>query len=189
MPRIKVRRRSDEKLKELVLLIASRCEGDATFGATKLNKLLFYADFLAYLNFGRSITGQEYFALQQGPAPKRLVPIIKKMQQDGELAIYETRFHGYTQKKTVALRKPDLTVFKPGEIDIVHRAIQDCWGRTGREMSDWSHRFLGWSLAREKETIPYSVALVGTREPTLDEIRRGLKLEKLALQYLARNAK
>lgn len=188
MPKIRVRRSSDEKLKELILLIASRCEGDTTFGATKLNKLLFYADFLAYLKLGHSITGQEYFALQQGPAPKRLIPIVKRMEQDGDLATFETNFHGYTQRKTVALRQPDLAKFEPEEIDVIHHVIQDCWGRTGRQMSDWSHGFLGWSVAREKETIPYGVALVGTRPPTLDEIRRGLKLEKLALENLARNA-
>jgi len=55
-------------------------------------------------------------------------------------------------------------------------------------MSNESHEFLGWSLANLEETIPYSVALVGDREPTLDEIRRGSGLESLALECLAQNA-
>ena len=36
-----------EKLKELVLVVAQLCADDRNFGAVKLNKLLFFADFLA----------------------------------------------------------------------------------------------------------------------------------------------
>jgi len=50
----------DKRLRELILLIATRSEGDEPFGAVKLNKLLFYADFFAYVKFGESITGQEW---------------------------------------------------------------------------------------------------------------------------------
>ncbi len=50
----------DIKLRELVLYLATLSEGDATFGKVKLNKLLFYADFNAYLKFGKPITGHEY---------------------------------------------------------------------------------------------------------------------------------
>lgn len=36
---------------------------------TKLNKLLYYADFLNYKNYGTGITGIEYRAIQMGPVP------------------------------------------------------------------------------------------------------------------------
>ena len=78
--RAKLFRPDDAKLRELILLISSLSEGDPTFGAVKLNKLLFHCDFSAYLTYGRPITGQEYFALKQGPAPRRLLPITKRMQ-------------------------------------------------------------------------------------------------------------
>ena len=188
MTRMRVRRQSDELLTETILLIASRCECDPTFGATKLNKILFYADFLAYLNLGRSITGQEYFALQQGPAPKRLLPVLKKMQADGSLAILESEFYGKVQRRTIALRQPDVGKFNSEEVDLIHYVIENWWGKTGREISEQSHRFLGWQLAAEKETIPYEAALVGNREPTLDEIQRGLRLDPVAKELLARNA-
>jgi hypothetical protein len=38
----------DEKLRELILYVSTLSKDDDNFGATKLNKLLFYADFLAY---------------------------------------------------------------------------------------------------------------------------------------------
>ena len=49
----------ERKLKELILYVADRCEADPTFGAIKLNKTLFYADFLAFASTGKPITGVE----------------------------------------------------------------------------------------------------------------------------------
>lgn len=51
---------NDEKLKELILYITIRSEGDRHFDSDKLKKLLFFSDFLAYLYFGEPITGHEY---------------------------------------------------------------------------------------------------------------------------------
>lgn len=39
----------DRRLAELILYIAEKCERDPNFGATKLNKILTFADFSAYL--------------------------------------------------------------------------------------------------------------------------------------------
>ena len=64
----------DARLRELILLICKGSEGDPRFGAVKLNKLLFYCDFSAYAKLGKSITGQEYLALPEGPALKKLKP-------------------------------------------------------------------------------------------------------------------
>ena len=44
-------------------------------------------------------------------------------------------------------------------------------------MSDLSHRFYGWKLAKLGETIPYAVALIGSREPGEGEIAHGRSLE------------
>ena len=101
----------DDKLKELILLISARSEGDSTFGAVKLNKLLFYCDFSAYLTFGAPITGQEYFALPQGPAPRRMKPVSDDMVEAGDLAYQRLEYHGYQQKKPIALREPNYSAF------------------------------------------------------------------------------
>ena len=52
------------RMAELIVYIADLCQEDPTFGATKLNKILFYADFASYAKYGRPITGQEYQRLE-----------------------------------------------------------------------------------------------------------------------------
>jgi hypothetical protein len=178
-------RASEKKFRELILLICARSQGDKKFGATKLNKLLFYSDFSAYLSFDKPITGQQYFKLPNGPAPRKFKPIVAKMQKADELAYQETEYFGRIQKKPIALRQPDLSVFSAQEIDLIHNMIQKYWNYSASEISDKSHLFLGWKVAREQEIIPYSTALVGSRKPTTEEQAYGLQLEPLAVRCLA----
>jgi len=173
----------NQKLEELILYICQESEGDRLFGATKLNKVLFYTDFLSYLYRGKSITGQEYQALPQGPAPRRLIPIKNNLQEKGRLIVKEVEFHGYHQHRPIALATPDLSMFDGNEIAIVHEVIEALWGLNATDVSRLSHRFIGWELAEEGETIPYEVALISNREPTLGERRRMRELEQLAAKY------
>ncbi|MCC6457834.1 MAG: SocA family protein [Caldilineaceae bacterium] len=167
----------DQKLAELMIYIAQHSEGDERFAATKLNKLLFFSDFYFYATYGRSITGQEYQALPQGPCPRRLVPVQRRLADEGALVIHERQYHRRTQKKAIALRDPDLSLFTAAEIATVDMIIHRHWGKNGTEVSDYSHNFTGWRVAEEGESIPYSVILIHKREPTQDEIAYGLELE------------
>jgi hypothetical protein len=177
-------RPDDKKLGELILLISERSQDDPSFGAVKLNKLLFYCDFRSYLTFGNPITGQEYFALKNGPAPRRLLPVTTKLFEKGEFAIQQVEYCGYIQKKPIALRPADVSVFTPQEMNLIDQTIQECRGKNATEISEKSHLFAGWKVAREKETIPYQTALVGFREPTTAEREYGLRLEALSQECL-----
>jgi hypothetical protein len=177
-------RPNDKKLTELILLIAEWSQADPKFGAIKLNKLLFHCDFSAFLTFGNPITGQDYFALPQGPAPKRLKPITEKMKQREELAYQNVPYHGYTQQRPCALRTADVSAFTPQEVKLIHQTVHKFWTMSATEISDHSHLFLGWKVAREGEVIPYSTALVGRRQPTEQERKHGLELKELAEEHL-----
>jgi hypothetical protein len=177
-------RPDDEKLRELILLIAEWCQADPKFGAIKLNKLLFHADFSAFLTHGEPITGQEYFKLPQGPAPRRLKSITEAMRKKNEFAWQEVPYYGRTQKKPVALRKADLSKFSGVDVDLIRQTVEKFWKLSATEISDQSHIFLGWKAARLQETIPYTTALVSRRLPTDQERKRGLRLQSLAEKHL-----
>lgn len=172
------------KLQELILYISMKSEGDERFGKVKLNKLLFYSDFTAFVRSGKSITGEEYQALQQGPAPKAMLPVLKVLEESQQIAIRKTLYHGWKQHKVFALREPDLNVFSQHEIALIDEIIETFFRCTGAEISNQSHSFIGWKLAKEGETIPYEVALVDSREPTISEREYGTSLEKFANECL-----
>ena len=79
----------------------------------------------------------------------------------------------------------DNKVFSGEEIWLIERLIKKHWGKTAKQMSRLTHGFLGYKLAKIGETIPYNVALVGWRAPTVEEQKYGIKLELDAAQALA----
>jgi hypothetical protein len=178
-------RSDDAKLRELILLISEWCQADPKFGAIKLNKLLFHADFSAFLTYSEPITGQEYFKLPQGPAPRRLKALTEAMIKKGEFAWQEVTYFGYPQKKPVALRAADTSKFSGPEVALIRQTVEKFWKMNATEISDQSHVFLGWKAAYLKETIPYSTALVSRRPPTDHEKKRGLRLQVLAEKHLS----
>lgn len=178
-------RPDDAKLRELILLLADWCQADPKFGAIKLNKLLFHADFSAFLTHGEPITGQDYFKLPQGPAPRRLKAITEATIKRGEFAWQEMPYYGRTQKKPVALRSPDLSKFSGADVNLIRQTVEKFWKLSATEISDQSHIFLGWKAAHLKESIPYETALVSRRPPTDHERKRGLRLQSLAEKHLS----
>jgi hypothetical protein len=146
-------KQEDAKMKELLLYVAQECEKDENFGAVKLNKILFYADFLSYLKRGKSITGQEYFALDEGPAPKRLLPLRKELQDEEKIAIKRVdRFGLPRPQERVVVLKP-VTSFRnlsADDLTIASSIIKMLWSMTGRQASDMSHQFKGWKSAYSK---------------------------------------
>jgi hypothetical protein len=147
--------------------------------------LLFHADFSAFLTYGEPITGQEYFKLPQGPAPRHLKPLTEVMIKKGEFAWQEVPYYGRTQKKPIALRAPDTSKLSGTDVSLVRQTIEKFWKMSASEISDQSHIFLGWKVAHLKETIPYSTALVSRRSPTEHERKRGLALQGLAEKHLS----
>ncbi len=175
---------NNEKFKELILFLADKSSEDRPFGATKLNKLLFYSDFLAYLQFGAAITNHRYQKLENGPAPRALIPITEKMQARGEIAYRTENYYGKSKKRLVPLRDPDLSAFSDEEIELVNRIIAEFWAKNAAAMSSASHEFIGWKLANIGEDIPYEVAFVRAIPATKKMERYGADLASLAKELL-----
>jgi len=145
---------------ELMLYIADKCASDPTFGATKLNKILFYSDFIAYANLGDAITGATYQKLPMGPAPKQLLPALKELEQNKDAALASRLHFGRVQKRLVPLRNPDLTQFTAPELQLVNDVIQALWNRSATEVSELSHVEQGWKIVGMNEEIPYWTVFV-----------------------------
>jgi Protein of unknown function (DUF4065) len=63
------------KFEELLLYVTERTQDDPACGDMKLNKLLYFADFLAFEKLGHAISGAPYQRLPWGPAPRYLLPL------------------------------------------------------------------------------------------------------------------
>ena len=174
----------EAKLAELILHIAIKSEGDPRFGAIKLNKLLFFADLDAHRRLGRSVTGTVYQRLGEGPAPRRMKPVLDAMVSNDDLARRTDEYFGYPQHKFFATREPDLSAFSGDEIAIVGRVVDQYWEYNATQISHESHKYQGYKLVGDGEDVPLGPGLLGDRDLTEQDLRIAKMLEPVAHRWL-----
>ncbi|HTL30594.1 MAG TPA: Panacea domain-containing protein [Tepidisphaeraceae bacterium] len=176
-----------DKFAELTLYISSKCAGDPNFGATKLNKILFFADFLAFRKWLKPITNATYQKLDHGPAPKCMLPVREQLVAEGRLEIQEVGRFGFTQKRPVALQDANLKTFTADEIALVDDVIDALRDANTASVSEFSHGFW-WQVAKAGEEIPIEVSLVELPdEASTEEIKHAESLQDIAGELIGAN--
>lgn len=172
---------NEDRLRELMLYVADESRDDPKFGATKLNKILFFSDFLAYAELGAPITGAVYQRLPNGPAARRLLPVQQDLQASGDAEVEVVDRYGFQQKRLVPRRKPKIELFDTSELHLVDEVIAACRDLSAISVSDLSHRLsMGWQIARNREDIPYPSVFLSADEPSEADIQRG---QSLAMEH------
>lgn len=164
------------KLKELILYVAEQSKDDPTFGAVKLNKILYWADFEAYRRSGKPITGATYQHLREGPAPRELLPVREELIEEGAIVLEDRPYYGRVRQVVRTLRVPNLVDFTPEELEIVDAVVAMLGGMNARDVSDLSHQEWGWRLTDEGETIDYRSAWFSPEPLTQEQIERGKQI-------------
>jgi hypothetical protein len=153
---------NERRFKDLLLYVSQQLANDPTFGETKLNKTLFFADFEAFRLLGEPITGAEYQKNKFGPTARRYTvmrdELIRWDQLDVERRLVVDHVQDVLKPKNI---KPNTEQFSDEELEIVDRVIAEMRQYTNTEASDESHkRSAGWRARDFGETIPYSSALI-----------------------------
>jgi hypothetical protein len=179
-PRISLDRVFDaDKLRELMVYVAERSMEDPSFGATKLNKILFFSDFYAYGKYGKPITGATYQRLERGPAPRQLMPIQNELEHRGDAIVVEREHFNLRQKRLIPLRQANLAIFSAEEISLVDEVIEALRLKSAAGVSALSHEVtVGWQIAGDREEIPYEAVFLSNEEPTPTDVRRALELAR-----------
>lgn len=130
---------SYKKLKNILLYFIERCDG--VFN-TKMNKLLFYTDFLCYKKYGRAVSGLAYKAIQYGPVPvrwDRVYSLVDGVDQD--IVEFES---GYSGVKLDSLLMPDMNVFSTEELSVLESVYENFKNSTAADISAISHNEDAW---------------------------------------------
>jgi len=163
-----------ERLRQMILYIATRCADAQYFGSTKLNKILWKSDFDAYAERGVPVTGREYQRLELGPAPREMKPLHRDMMESGQIRIEVRQFgDGVEEHRTIALREPDLSRFTEDDLGFVERSIKYYWDMTGRETSDDSHG-VAWKTHYNGDSLSYELARLSDKPLSQRMFRRML---------------
>lgn len=115
---------------------------------TKLNKWMFYADFLAFKRYKQSITGSRYVRLSYGPVPNRydykydINPYIKPIEED-EKIVYQLNESTFEE------------IMSPKEKDIAFKVYHLLKPMRSSEISEISHQEDAWVKTKPGDYVSY----------------------------------
>jgi hypothetical protein len=155
-----------EKFRALVLHILWRTSHYEDFGATKLNKVLWFSEARSFQAYGKPITGETFIRDKHGPRAQHAKALCEELEIAGLVESVTERFYEYEVERYRALQPSDTTVFSSEELSLI-----DWWTdhiaqyHTAKSISEKSHDY-GWEIARMGEEIPLRAFLASRiREP------------------------
>jgi len=127
---------------------------------TKLNKLLFYADFMMHKQTGFSMSGVQYRAIAMGPVPNNFNSIFEYLANKDEVDIYYTNFaDGGTgeQFKPNQNKTFKKELFTENELQILDLLAERFKNTSTNEIIEISHKEKAWiDNVAEKILIDYN---------------------------------
>lgn len=129
---------------------------------TKLNKLLFYADFLMFKKTCFSISGVRYVAIDRGPVPNNFNSIFEFLSNNDIVDISYKQFpQGYVGEQFVgrSTRPFDASLFTAEELAIMHLVATTFCDASTSDIIEMSHLEDAWLDNKQgKNTISYRYA-------------------------------
>ena len=149
---------SFEKLAAMTAYIASK--GKEVY-KTKLNKLLFYSDFVNYYLSGRSISGSRYVHLPFGPVPDGYENFLQTFSAAGTIRIE----HGPNHEVIMAGQEPVVDKLTNEEIETLDWVLANYGHLSANQISEQSHREKAYRFTRTGEEIAYEYAKLFEKLP------------------------
>lgn len=124
---------------------------------TKMNKLLFYADFLMYRETCFSISGLKYQAIQRGPVPVNFQSLYDFLSNKNIIKINIIDFGEYYGEKVISSIKFDEELFSKKELEILEFVADKFENINSTQISDLSHLEKAWiENIEDKDIINYN---------------------------------
>lgn len=130
-----------EKFAEMIIYFCTRQRP----WKTKLNKLLFYADFTFFKEYGVSISGSEYYAIDMGPVPDNFNSIFEHLTKIDLLKVHNKTFpDGGMGEKYIPVREFNGKLFEEQELKILQSIDDRFKNFSTQEMIDLRHEEIAW---------------------------------------------
>ena len=133
---------------------------------TRLNKLLFYADFLHYKKTGFSISGTEYVAIQMGPVPYNFGSIFEYAATNHHVDITYQEFQsgGIGESFTPHPNRTfNTALFGEEEISTLHSVVTQLGKTSTNDIIKLSHEEAAWAdnfSGKKKISYDYAFRLI-----------------------------
>lgn len=125
---------------------------------TKLNKLLFYADFKHFKDYAVSITGTRYAHIPFGPAPDKYAFYFAALIENGSIKVEENLICGYIGEEFISVKEPDFLLFSDSELKILATVKENFKDFNAKKITDFSHDEKAYKETVSGDIISYEYA-------------------------------
>lgn len=134
-------------------------------------KMLYLADRLHLERYGRPITGDTYFAMQEGPAGTKTYDLMKFLRGERKFSEYPAaremlKLDPQTHRIEV-LREPDPGVFSASDFECVEAIVAVCKKEGGKYIREISHDPAWEATARNMPMNIMAIAAATKNAPLL----------------------
>jgi uncharacterized phage-associated protein/DNA-binding transcriptional regulator YiaG len=128
---------------------------------TGMNKLLFYVDFRHYQQYGRSITGISYKAIEWGPVPRNYGAMYNFLVDEQYIAIEEREVGEMLVWKDKIKLTIESSPLEEEEINTIEKVVKKMKGKNTRQIVDMSHEESAWKEnVKQKAFISYEYSFL-----------------------------
>jgi len=120
----------------------------------KIFKILYFADREHFVNYGRTITGDKYFAMNDGPVPSNIYDIFKSIRGDGYFKDdgYFSKYFAVSEWDIlVPLMQPDLDCLSKSDKTFLEKCIELYGDMTWDAIKEKSHDYAWHSTTPNRQ--------------------------------------
>jgi len=146
---------NQSKYKNAVLYFIKYCN-NKYLGATKLNKLFYYLDFINYRDRKEPVTGDFYIHNHYGPTPSALNNILSEMVEKGEIEIKKDPFEDSYVASFAIKKEPDESVFSKEEKKLLKSICGEFLDWSTDKIVEQTHLESPWFYSKPFEKVDYN---------------------------------
>lgn len=148
---------NNDKYTNAVLYFLTYCN-NSYLGKTKLNKLLYYLDFVSYRDRRQSVSGEKYFHLDHGPVPDNIEDLLVELKKKRKIKVEITPYKELYKTRFEAVEQPDTSKFDSYEVELLAKICKtfELWS-TDKIVSQ-THLESPWLYSKPYDEVDYDYA-------------------------------
>ncbi len=164
---------SKHKTRKVAHYIIAHTE-PSQLGATKLYKVMWYADVLHYRRYGETISGQvSYVRMDKGPVPNGIYEALDSLKDNQTVFEQQTPAPVGNRREFICLKRAEASWFSSTEIETLHEAIDVIVRLSAKEASNRTHGPI-WEELLNGEQMPVRAAAVIPSDVSPEDIELAL---------------
>lgn len=150
----------DERVYKNAILYFIKYCNNQYLHATKLNKLLYYLDFIHFRDHKKPVTGDVYIHQEYGPIPSHIEEMLVNLKTEG---IINTETVDYKDGELIRFelknpKKLDESVFLPEQKNLLKKICDEFGNWSTEKIVAQTHLEAPWFYSKPYEIVDYTYA-------------------------------